>query len=305
MRVFVTGAGGFVGKHLISELLKYGHEIIAFDSTFKSSISGVTSQVTGDLLDVKLMDDLVSSTKPDSCVHLAAMSFAPAAKDNAPKMFSVNVIGTLRLLEAFRKNAIKAKILNVSTAHVYGGIKSSHPIKEDTPLAPLSLYAISKAASDGATIEYARMHGMHAMTARPNNHIGPGQSPQFVIASFAQQLKKMSLSGDNGTIRAGNMESIRDFTDVRDVVTSYRLLLEKGKPGTAYNISSNRMLSIRTAFDELCKIAKVSPDVITDKDLYRPTDSSPVLDVTRINADTGWTPNIPLSQTFEDILAGF
>ena len=146
---------------------------------------------------------------------------------------------------------------------------------------------------------------MHAMTARPNNHIGPGQSPQFVIASFAQQLKKMSLSGDNGTIRAGNMESIRDFTDVRDVVTSYRLLLEKGKPGTAYNISSNRMLSIRTAFDELCKIAKVSPDVITDKDLYRPTDSSPVLDVTRINADTGWTPNIPLSQTFEDILAGF
>lgn len=305
MRVLVTGAGGFVGKHLIAELRKYGHEIIAFDATFSSAIDGVKSQVTGDLLDASLLDDLVSSTKPDACVHLAAMSFAPAAKDNAPKMFSINVVGTLCLLESFRKNAKKARILNVSTAHVYGGVKVPHPINEDTPLVPVSLYAISKAAADAATLEYAKTHGMHAMTARPNNHIGPGQSPQFVIASFAQQLKKMSASGGKGTIRAGNMESIRDFTDVRDVVTAYRLLLEKGKPGTAYNISSNKMLSIRTAFDELCRIADVRPDVVTDKDLYRPTDSSPVLDVTRINMDTGWTPTISLPQTFHDILAEF
>ncbi|OGV70626.1 MAG: hypothetical protein A2283_09755 [Lentisphaerae bacterium RIFOXYA12_FULL_48_11] len=305
MRVLITGAGGFVGKHLISELLKYGHEIIAFDATFSSAIKGVSRQVTGDLLDANRMDDLVSSTKPDSCVHLAAMSFAPAAKDKAPKMFSINVVGTLRLLETFRKHASEARILNVSTAHVYGGIKTPLPIKEDMPLVPVSLYAISKAAADEATLEYARMHKMHAMTARPNNHIGPGQSPQFVIASFAQQLKKMSASGGKGTIRAGNMESIRDFTDVRDVVTAYRLLIENGKSGTAYNISSNRMLSIRNAFEELCQIAKVQPVVVTDKELFRPTDSSPVLDITRIHGDTGWTPNIPLSQTFEDILAEF
>ncbi len=301
MRVLVTGANGFVGKHLIPELNKHGHEVTAFDTTFPATAGVAARQVEGDILDNSFIEDLVATVKPDGCIHLAAMSFAPAARDNASEMFAINVVGTLRLLEAFRKNAREARILNVSTAHVYAGVQSSHPIRDDVPLVPVSLYAISKAAADTATREYARMPGMHAMTARPNNHIGPGQSPKFVIASLARQLKNIVESGGTGTIRAGNMESVRD---VRDVVVAYRMLLEKGRAGAAYNISSNRMLSIRSAFDELCRIAKVQPDVVIDKDLFRPTDSSPILDVNRIKADTGWMPGIALSQTFEDILAG-
>lgn len=303
MRVLVTGASGFVGRHLIRELINFRHEIVAFDVAFPKAIPGVASHCTGDLLDVECLNKIVSSAKPESCVHLAAMAFAPSAMDNAPRMFSVNIVGTLNLLEAFRKNSPSSRILNISTAHVYGGIKSKEPITEDTPLVPVSLYAISKAAADEATLEYSKLHNMFTMIARPNNHIGPGQSPMFVIASFAQQLKKMAASGIKGTIHAGNMESIRDFTDVRDVVTAYRLLLEKGKTGKAYNISSNRMLSIRTVFDELCKLAGIAPSVVIDKERFRPTDSSPLLDVTRIHSDTGWTQQIPFTQTLKDILA--
>ena len=305
MRVLVTGAGGFVGRHLICDLIKNGHEVIAFDVDFPDLIDGISEHVAGNILDAESLKKVVSSTKPDSCVHLAAISFAPAAKDNAQLMFSVNVVGTLNLLEAFRKNAPSARILTISTAHVYAGITSKDPIKEDDSFAPLGLYAISKAAADKATLEYSRLHNMHTMTARPNNHIGPGQSPVFVIASFAEQLKKMAGGSLKGSIHVGNMESMRDFSDVRDVVSAYRLLLEKGKPGRAYNISSGNMLSIRAVFDELCNLARVWPDVVVDKERYRPTDSSPLLELGRIRQDTGWKPGTPLSQTLGDILAEF
>jgi len=299
------GPGGFVGKHLITELLCHGSEIIAFDREFPLKPEGVKEVVTGDLLDSQRMLDVVASTKPDSCVHLAGISFAPSGRKNASDMFSINIVGTINLLDAFRNQSAGARILFASTAHVYAGIHTPGPIHEDTPLVPLSFYAISKAAADLTTLEYCRQHGMQTMTARPNNHIGPGQSPLFVIASLAQQLKKIAATDSRGTLHVGNMESIRDFTDVRDVVAAYRLLLEKGKPGRAYNISSNKMLKITDVFDELCRLAGVKPQVVVDNDRFRPTDCSPVLDTSRILEDTGWTPDIQLPKTLEDILAGF
>ncbi|MDD4873178.1 MAG: GDP-mannose 4,6-dehydratase, partial [Kiritimatiellae bacterium] len=186
-----------------------------------------------------------------------------------------------------------------------GTCASDIPLREDSPLNPSGMYAISKAAADMATIEYAQQHNMHAMTARPNNHIGPGQSPEFAIASFAQQLKKMAKSGTTNCIHAGNMESTRDFTDVRDVVSAYRLLLEKGQPCKAYNISSNNLQTIRTVFDELCNLANIRPEVVIDKERFRPTDSSPLLDIIRIQNDTGWKPQIPLAKTLKDILSEY
>ena len=305
MRVLVTGASGFVGRHLIRELLKNNHEIVAFDMAFQSPIDGVDQQFTGDIMDAECLEKVTASTKPGACVHLGAISFAPSGKNNAPKMFAVNVVGTLNVLEAFRKGAPSARILVISTAHVYGRAASDRPVEEDSPLTPAGMYAISKAAADMATMEYSKQYGMCNMVARPNNHIGPGQSSKFVIASFAQQLKEMRKNGAKGAIHAGNMDSVRDFTDVRDIVVAYRLLLEKGHAGKAYNISSNNLLTIKTVFDELCRLANIKPEVITDKERFRPTDSSPVLDVRRIRADTGWKPQIPFTKTLEDILAEF
>jgi len=305
MRVLITGAGGFVGQHLIRELSANGHDIIAFDMNFPSPVNSTVRQYKGDLLDIECLNSLITSTAPDACVHLGAISFTPSGKNNAPKMFSVNVVGTINVLEAFRKNAPSARILVISTAHVYGTVASGCRIKEESPLNPSSMYAISKAAADIATLEYSKQHDMYTMTARPNNHIGPGQSTIFVIPSFAQQLKQLTKNNTNISFLAGNMDSIRDFTDVRDVVTAYRLLLEKGQPGKAYNISSNNLLSIKTVFTELCRLTNTKPEIVIDKERFRPTDSSPLLDITRIQADTDWKPQIPLTKTLEDILAEY
>jgi len=303
MRVLITGANGFVGRYLIGELSRNNHEVVAFDTAFPSPVEGITSQHTGDLLDAECMGRVTAAAKPDACVHLAAISFAPSAKDNASLMFAVNVIGTINLIEAFRKNANSARILVVSTAHVYGRSQSEHPLKEDEPLTPSGMYAISKAAADLATLDYHRQYGMHTMTARPNNHIGPGQSPSFAISSFAQQIKSIARGNSKGPILVGNMESVRNFTDVRDVVRVYRLLLEKGSPGQAYNISSDEVYTLQVVFEELCRLAGIKPETKADPLKFRPTDASPLLDISKVLEVTGWKPEIPLKRTLQDILA--
>jgi len=304
MRVLVTGANGFVGRYLIRELSRNNHEVIAFDVAFPSPVDGVTGQYTGDLLDAECIVRITAAAKPDACVHLGAISFAPSAKDNASLMFSVNVVGTINVLEAFRKNSRTARILVASTAHVYGrSADRDHPLREDEPLTPSGMYAITKAAADLATLEYSKQYGMHTMTARPNNHIGPGQSPAFAIASLAQQIKSIARGNSKGPICAGNMESVRNFTDVRDVATVYRLLLEKGAPDNAYNISSNETYTIHEIFDELCSLAGIKPDLKSDPSKFRPTDASPVLDTSKVQVATGWKPEIPIKRTLQDILA--
>jgi GDP-4-dehydro-6-deoxy-D-mannose reductase len=304
MRVLVTGAAGFVGRHLITELSAHGDEIIAFDVSFATVPQKSVTTISGDLLDADMLNRTIASTKPDACVHLGGISSPVQAQNDPGKMLSVNIVGTINLLNAFRESARDARILVVSTAHVYGPMEDEREITENDPLQPSSMYAISKAAADLTTLLYAKQHGMKTITARPNNHIGPGQSPDFVIASLARQIK-LSTANSKGKVVAGNMESVRDFTDVRDVVRAYRLLLAKGHPGNAYNISSRNMHTIREVFDQMCKIAGTKPEVVVDPAKFRPTDSSPLLDITRIRTDTGWKPEIALTTTLTDILAEF
>ena len=156
--------------------------------------------------------------------------------------------------------------------------------------------------ADLSALLYHRHYGMPIMTARPQNHIGPRQSRLFVVSSFARQL--IAMQGDTDTpqiLRTGNLESRRDFTDVRDVVRAYRLLLEKGRPGEAYNIASGRMVPIREMLDQLCAHARLQPTIETDPDLYRETDRPPLLCTEKIKQDTAWAPSIPLPQTLRDI----
>jgi GDP-4-dehydro-6-deoxy-D-mannose reductase len=158
-------------------------------------------------------------------------------------------------------------------------------------------------AADLSSLLYARRYGVHVMTARPGNHIGPGQSPHFVTTAFAEQIAKIAKKKMDPILKVGNLECERDFTDVRDVAHAYRLILEGGHAGKAYNISSEKLVKISVVLDELCRLAGVSPEIVVDPELYRPMDARPRIDSTRVRKELGWEPQIELSTTLGDVLA--
>lgn len=305
MRVLVTGADGFVGRHLVRDLEANGHAVLEADLAFRSPARSGGQHYILDVRDPAALRDMVGRLKPDACVHLAGLSFAPAGSSDPASFFAVNVMGTVNLLDAFRRDAAKARILFVSTAHVYGESMNHGPLAEDALLRPVTLYASSKAAADLACSSFARNFGMHVMSVRPNNHIGPGQSTSFVVASFAQQIRRIARGEIKGPLKTGNLESTRDFTDVRDVVRAYRLLLERGHAGAAYNLSSGSVVKLKDLVDMLSTLAGVKIEVTTDPERFRSADNSPLLDVSRLRSHTGWKPEIGLKQTLKDILADF
>lgn len=303
MRILVTGACGFVGRHVVDELNRAGHTPLAFD-TVKPAETPLSADVhIGDLRDAPFLRKMVSELAPDACIHLAGIAFVPMGWTNPELVFSVNLLGTIHLLEAFHAAALKARILIVTSAEVYGRVPGSHVFTEDAPLTPDNLYAVSKMAADLSALLYARHHGTHIMTARPGNHIGPGQSPHFVTSAFAGQIVKIAKKKAKPVLKVGNLECERDFTDVRDVAHAYRLIVEGGQSGKAYNVSSEKPVKISAVLHELCRLAGVSPEIVVDPELYRPLDARPRIDSARIRKDLGWKPQIELSTTLGDVLA--
>ncbi len=303
MRVLVTGANGFVGRHLVQDLIQDGHNVIMLDTDFGQTPHHNASSIIADLRNTENINDAVASSRPDACIHLGGISFVPSGQSDPDLMLSVNIKGTMNVLNAFHQFAPKAKILLVSTSQVYGATTAREPIKEDAPLLPVSIYGISKTAADLAGLAYAKKYNMHIMTARPNNHTGPGQSNLFVIPSFISQLKSISLGKQKPVMEVGNLKSVRNFCDVRDVVRAYRQLIEKGAPGEAYNISSQEPFTVEDILKLLCKLVGVKPEIKTDPDKFRPTDRSPVLDVSKLANQTGWKTEIPLIKTFQDMMS--
>jgi len=302
MRVLVTGAAGFVGRHLAAELAGAGHSVVAFDLEFTTPVECAETLRTGDLTDPKLINRIVAEEATAACIHLGAISFVPAGDANPDKMLSVNIGGTVNVLDAYRNHSPSARLLIVSTSRVYGEIDTGTALTEDSLFTPLSIYALSKTAADTAALAYARRYGMYTMTARPGNHTGPGQADSFAVPAFAKQIKAIAEGKTEPVLVVGNLDSVRDFTDVRDVVRAYRLLIEKAPPGMAYNISSQKRVSMREIVDILCARANTDPAITVDKDKFRPTETSPLLDITRIREATGWSPQIELSETLRDIL---
>lgn len=303
MRVLVTGANGFVGRHTIHDLQQAGHTVVGFDLTAASSTPPTFEIHTGDIQNKDIVAEVVAKARPEACVHLSALSFVPEGWRNPEALFYINLLGTIHLLEAFRRQAPDARMLVVSSAEVYGLSPRSRPVQEDDLLDPDNPYAISKAAADRLALLYATQHGLHVMTARPYNHIGPGQDSRFVVASFAAQLTAIALGQAPAIMKVGNLDSRRDFSDVRDVARAYRLLLEHGLPGRAYNLCAQQAITIRAILDQLCELSGVHPVVEVDPQRYRPAGERPRLDTTRIETDIHWKPEIPISATLRDILA--
>lgn len=302
MNVFITGAAGFVGRHLAAELRRAGHDVCGLCLPDERPPVDVAC-AKGSVTDPAAVADAIERFRPNACVHLAGVSSVPAAWRDPAATCEVNLIGTIRLLDAVRNRAPSARVLVVSSSQIYSGMPGDGPLDEETPPRPDSPYSISKAAADAAALAYAHRFDLAIMTARPANHIGPGQAQHFVISSLAAQLaaRRLGRTLPDAPVRAGNLDSLRDFMDVRDTVRGYRLLLEHGRAGLAYHLASGRLYRIGDLWERLCKIAGLRPPIETDPSLWRPADRSPVLSCERILRDTGWRPEIDIETTLRDI----
>lgn len=306
-RVLITGAAGFVGHHLVNELHRHGYGIVTMDAVPGDSpaATGLPAYHSADLRNREDMRTLIRDVRPDAVVHLAAIAAVTDGMKDPHMLYSVNVGGTFNLADAIRLECPKARLLFISSAQVYGTATEStaeFPIREDAPLLPITHYAISKVACERFLQGYAATYGLQVIIARPGNHIGPGQSPKFVTTAFAQQV----LNAKKGLIsemKVGNLDSIRDFSDVRDVVRAYRLLLERGRCGFAYNITTDNHVRIGDLLDRLQAIVGTQIKTVVDPALYRPKDVFQSIDTSRLFSHTRWMPVYSLNQTLRDIVA--
>ena len=295
MRVLVTGAAGFVGRHLLDALRAAGHEPLPTDLRADPA-AGIEAF---DICSAADADAAVRRMRPDACIHLAGVAFVPDAARNPQALDAINVEGPLHVARALLHHAPHARLLFVSSAQVYGIRNRPVPAREHETPDPASPYARSKARAEAALLELAAQQNLDVVIARPGNHTGPGQSPKFVVPAFIHAIRDFR-DGRRALITVGNLDSERDFSDVRDVVAAYVLLLERGERGGIYNISAGLHLRIGDLLQRIAAIAGVSPTTRTDPALWRPTDAMPELDTARLK-DLGWRPAYPLERTLADL----
>ncbi len=308
MRALVTGSAGFVGQHLISYLLQETDLDILGSVYYKLPLPESDSSRLRyehiDLQDEEAVNALIARWRPDYTFHLAGQSFVPYSWKNPWLTFDQNVHIQLNLFQAMIKSALDGRILVVGSGDEYGAIEPEDlPIDELTPLRPVSPYAVSKIAQEMLGWQYHHSHGIHAVRVRPFNHIGPGQREIFVASSFAKQIAEIEAGLQEPVLRHGNLEARRDFTDVRDMVRAYWLLITHGQPGEVYNAGSGRAVSIQKMLDILLSMSRVPIRTEIDPERMRPSDTPVIVcDPTRLHLTTGWRAEIPLEQTLADIL---
>lgn len=311
MRVLITGATGFVGGWLTERLLaEPGWQVMAFSRGGKwpDSLAHLSRVplVNGDCADPESIRQTAASFRPEAVVHLAGMT-SPGQSFKAPSAaWHDNLEGARGLLAGIAAAGLKPLVLHVGTGLIYAPPQRGEGLTEDSPLGPASPYAASKLAGEASAASLAADHGIPIILARPFNHIGPRQGTQFAIGSFASQVASIARSGRPGVIETGNLAPRRDLSDVRDVVNAYYLLIRRGLPGGPYNIGSGASVPMSLVLERLIALAGVKVDVRTRPELLRPGDPLDFrADCSRIMADTGWKPDIPLDTTLADILASF
>ena len=296
MKIWVTGAAGFVGVHLCSELKKAGYDVLGTDLSSEEGILAL------DICDAEACRNFVEKHQPEACVHLAGMSSVQQADEDKERTRKVNVDGAMNVLRAFPKNS-PARLLFVTSSEVYGQRASNEEwIDESTPLNATNTYGRTKAEADQTLHRIGRESGRRVMTVRPANHTGPGQSESFVASSYARQVAERKLGLTTGPLRVGNLDSVRNFTDVRDVVRAYRLLLESDREGEAYNLASDTHVKVRHLLEVLEQLAGMPIETVQDETLYRESDPVPRLSVKKIEEAVGWKPTLTLEQTLSDLL---
>ena len=310
MRLLVTGAGGFVGGHLV-ELVRQEAPATSLHGVVQphGSLAWSTSQGAriheADLDDPAAAAAVIQEVRPDGIVHLAGQSSVQQSWLDPGGTLRTNVLGIVHLLDAARAASLRPAVLVVGSAEEYGPVGEAElPIREDAPLRPASPYAVSKVAQGALARLYGPAGGMRVVLTRTFHHTGPGRGEAFAESSFARQIAEIEHGLRPAVIEVGNLDAVRDFCDVRDVVRAYLLLLENGEPGQAYNVCSGRGLRIREVLDLLLASSSARVEVRVDKERLRPADvPAQVGDPSRLRAATAWEPRIPIAETLRDLLS--
>lgn len=294
-KLLITGNGGFVGRNFfeVKETIcqSFGWELISHEIEY-------------DLRDNKSLETLIEKTEPDGVIHLAGVSFVPDSFRDPEHTLQINLIGTLHLLQSLNRCGFKGSFLYVSSGDVYGLLSADDlPVKENHPARPLSPYGISKVAAELLCAQWASSEKFQIVIARPFNHIGRGQREDFVLPAMAKQIIQIKHGLQRSAIEVGDIDVTRDFLDVRDVITAYLLLLDKGINGEIYNVCSGIGQNIRNLIITLQRLADVDAELRQDPARFRPSEQKIVVGNNRkLIEATGWKPSVGLDESLTGIL---
>jgi len=307
----VTGITGFAGSYLAEYLLSTKKYSVSGTYLLKESLRNVDAiknrlhLVKIDLSNAKNVSDIINDISPSVIFHLAALTSPADSFRNPTETLTNNISLQINLMEAVRKNnLLDTRILIVSSGEIYGVVKKEDlPIDEETPLNPTNPYSVSKIAQDFLGLTYFLSYNLKIIRVRPFNHIGPRQSPQFVVSSFAKQIAEIDKGKRKPILKVGNLEAERDFTDVKDMVRAYAVVIEKGKIGDVYNIGSGISYKISDILNKLVSMSSSKIKIEKEEGLLRPSDNPElVCDPTKFVKLTGWKSEISIEETLKDTL---
>ncbi len=307
MKVLVTGAGGFVAGHLV-DFLHAEHpaaELFGLVRPHGSAprAAGITV-FEAELNDPASIEPVLDAVAPDRIVHLAGQSSVHQSWIDPGGTLRTNILGIVHLLDAVRRRGLRPDVLVVGSAEEYGMVEPAElPLREDLPLRPSSPYAVSKVAQALLALSYGPAGGMRVLRTRTFHHTGPGRGETFAESSFARQIAEIEAGKRPPVIHVGNLEAVRDYTDVRDVVRAYWALLDRGTAGEVYNVCSGRGRRIHELLDLLLAESGASVEMRVDKERLRPSDVPALVgDPRRLREATGWEPRVRLEESLRDLL---
>lgn len=307
MKLLITGADGFVGRHLVRRLARDGHRILAGCRAGGPPVHWEGADVTPVALELTEDASVRRAVEegPDAVVHLAAVASNSEAFADPGLAWTVNAAGTARLAEALARRRAEGggegRLLVISSGEVYGP-GGPAPRRETDPLLPATPYAASKVGAEIAGLEVWRRTGLPVLVARPFTHTGPGQDLRFVLPSFVARLRDLRAGGA-GRVATGNLAPVRDLLDVRDVVEAYVLLLISGEPGEVYNVARGDGTSVGDLFRMLAEMVGVAAEPVPDPALARRSDIPHLVgDSTKLRRATGWAPARTLQQTLQGLV---
>lgn len=299
-KVLIIGAAGFVGRYLAQEFLDQGYTVYGSDLKEDNNFSQVVQYIGADLLDKGQIRKLIFEIQPDILVNLAAVSSVGMSWKIPQKTVSVNVIGTLNILESVRMLEKPVKIMLIGSSEEYTSM--DQVIDEDTPLDANNPYGISKLTQEKFARIYREKYGMDIYCVRSFNHTGVGQEETFALPSFCKQVAQIEKSGKLGVIRVGNLDARRDFSDVRDIVRAYRMILEKGRCENVYNVGSGRAYQMRELLEYIISLSAQNITIEVDPERFRPVDTPVVCcDCSRMKSEIGWEAERSIFETLQEM----
>ena len=289
-KMLVIGGTGFVGKHLVKQLSPH----------YKVAATGTQY----DIRNYNTIRQLVAKVVPDLVINLASLTTVRETIERPYETYDIGFTGTLNLLTVLKEEGFTGRMLQVSSSEVYGfPLPGQLPISESEPFRPMSPYSVSKVASEMLCYQWSQTEEFEVIRTRPFTHIGPGQSVRFAISKFARQIAEIIKGKREPVLHVGNIDTTRDYTDVRDVVSAYDALFQKGRNQHVYNICTSKQIRTGDLLDKLIDCSGCSIDVVQERSLMRKSEQQLVVgDNNKIRSETGWKPEVPLNTTIADII---